>query len=217
MQRIGNFFAKHFKIVLGICFGGIVGILVFAYYNCKTYESSVKEVSDLLTNPKVASYIFNKANEINKDEDSITLEQQVEYLRCQQLYVIERQSELVNDFRQEMNNNINKMNTWIGLALGLMSIIGVFVPILYQIKIRSIEKDDFENYKKTILSKIKDQEKTLKKDIDQRLNMVRNEWDDKKNEFEKQQVELYQTAHFQNLLADSNKQLRSHETPEHSV
>lgn len=49
--------------------------------------------------------------------------------------LIARQDKLADDLRQETNNLINKMNGWLGFWMGVLAILGVFVPIALQIKL----------------------------------------------------------------------------------
>lgn len=72
-------------------------------------------------------------------KDSISMK--LETIRCNQLHLLEQQDRLIDDFRQEMNNNINKINTWLAYAIGIMGLVGVFIPIVIQFKIRSDEKE----------------------------------------------------------------------------
>lgn len=61
----------------------------------------------------------------------------LETMRASQIMLMRDHDNLVNDFRQEMNNNINKVNTWLAFAIGIISILGVFVPLVLQYKMQT--------------------------------------------------------------------------------
>lgn len=67
-------------------------------------------------------------------KDSVRIDSIVEVIRCNQLLIIQRQADLINDIRQETNNSIDKLNLWNAFAIGLMAIIGVFIPLAIQFR-----------------------------------------------------------------------------------
>lgn len=67
-----------------------------------------------------------------------------------QKIVMQRQDAMAQDLRQESNNLINKMNGWLGFWLGIMAIIGVFVPIALQIKLYRSDRDREERAEQRI-------------------------------------------------------------------
>lgn len=64
-----------------------------------------------------------------------------------QLVVMKRQDDLINDLRQETNNNLDKTNSLISFWVGIMALLGVFVPIILQFKIHHIAKSDIDRIK----------------------------------------------------------------------
>lgn len=62
-------------------------------------------------------------------------------VREAQKQLLIRQNQLVDDIRQETNNIINKMNGWLGFWMGVMAILGVFVPIALQFKLYRESRD----------------------------------------------------------------------------
>lgn len=93
--------------------------------------------------------------------------------------VIERQDALVQDLRQESNNLINKMNGWLAFWIGIIALLGVFIPIAMQFKlshesqeeqkIRSrefeMQKEELHKTKKDLKEKIDDNLKRFNADI----------------------------------------------------
>lgn len=61
-------------------------------------------------------------------------------LKSQEL-VLNRQDVLVDDVRQETNNIINKMNGWLGFWIGIVALVGVFVPVALQFKLYRESKE----------------------------------------------------------------------------
>lgn len=61
-------------------------------------------------------------------------------LKSQEL-VLDRQDVLVDDVRQETNNLINKMNGWLGFWIGIVALVGVFVPVALQFKLYRESKE----------------------------------------------------------------------------
>jgi hypothetical protein len=47
---------------------------------------------------------------------------------------------LVDDIRQETNNNINILNGWLSFWIGLLALVGVFLPMVYQYKVKKEEE-----------------------------------------------------------------------------
>lgn len=62
-------------------------------------------------------------------------------VREAQKQLLIRQNQLVDDIRQETNNIINKTNGWLGFWMGVMAILGVFVPIALQFKLYRESRD----------------------------------------------------------------------------
>lgn len=62
-------------------------------------------------------------------------------VREAQKQLLIRQNQLIDDIRQETNNIINKMNGWLGFWMGVMAILGVFVPIALQFKLYRESRD----------------------------------------------------------------------------
>lgn len=90
----------------------------------------------------------------------------IEVVRCSQLMLLRQQEILVDDVRQEMNNNINKMNTWLGFTVGLLSVLGVFIPLALQHRMNNQDEEKFrtlalnqEDKLKKLKSQILDEEK----------------------------------------------------------
>ena len=52
-----------------------------------------------------------------------------------QQQIIKRQEELVNDIRQETNNNIDKISAWLAFWIAVVALLGVFVPFTFQLSV----------------------------------------------------------------------------------
>ena len=79
------------------------------------FEGKENKIDSLTTKKEVDKYLI-PLSDILKVRES-------------QKLLIMRQDQLIDDVRQETNNIINKMNGWLGFWMGVMAILGVFVPI----------------------------------------------------------------------------------------
>lgn len=65
-------------------------------------------------------------------------------LRNNQMVLIQRQADLINDIRQETNNIIDKFNAWLAFWLAVMALLGVVVPIALQYRLGINQKEELE-------------------------------------------------------------------------
>lgn len=90
----------------------------------------------------------------NVNEDSLSLhskgtpaykfiftQNDIESLKQTQKTLIARQDKMADDLRQETNNMINKVNGWLSFWMGVMAVLGVFVPIALQFKLYREARD----------------------------------------------------------------------------
>lgn len=127
----------------------LVGLGLSVYY---FGEKAYKETSANLPEKSMDAYIaeqrliveaLNNLDEMNP-HDEASRDSIVEIVRCSQLMLLRQQEILVDDVRQEMNNHINKMNTWLAYALSLMAVLGVFLPLALQYHIQQQDQKRFE-------------------------------------------------------------------------
>lgn len=127
----------------------LVGLGLSVYY---FGEKAYKETSENLPEKSMDAYIaeqrmivqaLNKLEE-KKPHDEASRDSIVEIVRCSQLMLLRQQEILVDDVRQEMNNHINKMNTWLAYALSLMAVMGVFLPLALQYHIQQQDRKRFK-------------------------------------------------------------------------
>lgn len=94
-----------------------------------------------------ATYIFSK-----KDIDKVMDAHKA---------LMARQDMLADDLRQETNNNINKVNGWLAFWMGVMAILGVFVPIALQFKLYRESRDREDLYQRQFKDTKTDVEKCV--------------------------------------------------------
>lgn len=82
----------------------------------------------------------NKENNVDVEKYLISKSDVTRIQESQRLLFM-RQDQLTDDIRQETNNMINKMNGWLGFWMGVMAILGVFVPIALQLKLYRENRD----------------------------------------------------------------------------
>lgn len=59
--------------------------------------------------------------------------------------IVRKQDEMIESFRQEANNNIDKLNLWLTFWIGVISFFGVAFPIVSQIFLYRSYKDDLSD------------------------------------------------------------------------
>lgn len=74
----------------------------------------------------------------------------VELIKNAQKVLIIRQDKLADDLRQESNNLINKVNGWLGFWIGIMALLGVFIPIALQFKLYRESRDTDQKIEKDV-------------------------------------------------------------------
>lgn len=87
------------------------------------------------------------------EADSLLTIDDLQTILMMQQTILSRQDRLADDLRQETNNTINKMNGWLALWLGVMAIIGVFVPITLQFKLYKDSQDEAHKLEDILIQK----------------------------------------------------------------
>lgn len=158
------------SVMVVICF--IVGCSIWMFFeecryeakHAKWYDELIKKqetaYSAIVPTDSVLSAIIADYNLKRKDTkaSSQTTKENVEkYLiplsdvlkiKESQKQLLMRQDQLIDDMRQETNNIINKMNAWLGFWMGVMAILGVFVPIALQLNLYKENRNDAEKLNK---------------------------------------------------------------------
>lgn len=153
----------------------IIGSSMWMFFEACRYETKYFNIQDEWMKKRDSMYLevvptdsvlsniilANEKQEFEGKEnkiDSLTTKKEVDkYLiplsdilkvRESQKLLIMRQDQLIDDVRQETNNIINKMNGWLGFWMGVMAILGVFVPIALQLKLYRENRDTEERLRK---------------------------------------------------------------------
>lgn len=69
-----------------------------------------------------------------------TYDSAIAAIYASQITIVESQDNLINDLRQETNNNIDKINALISFWVGIMGLLGVFVPLILQFRLHYTDK-----------------------------------------------------------------------------
>lgn len=69
-----------------------------------------------------------------------TYDSAIAAIYASQITIVESQDNLINDLRQETNNNIDKINSLISFWVGIMGLLGVFVPLILQFRLHYTDK-----------------------------------------------------------------------------
>lgn len=92
---------------------------------------------------------------------------------AEQKIILKRQDDLINDIRQETNNNIDKTNALISFWVGIMALFGVFIPIVLQFRLNHDSKaeskrqmEDFKNSCRLELDELKNEIENRRQNIE---------------------------------------------------
>ncbi|MDE5888373.1 MAG: hypothetical protein K2H46_12420 [Muribaculaceae bacterium] len=116
------------------------------------HKKSDKELIELLKSLETSDF--------NPDFDLKFLNQndREKVIEAQKL-LLARQEMLVDDYRQETNNLINKMNGWLAFWIGIIALLGVIVPLAWQIRVARETRDlelDLRNRINDNLNRVED-------------------------------------------------------------
>jgi hypothetical protein len=89
---------------------------------------------------------------IEANNPSQKLDKNVMFIQSSEITALEKRvktleyqdGRLVDDIRQETNNNINVLNGWLSFWIGILALMGVFIPLVFQYK---KNKDDEQKMK----------------------------------------------------------------------
>lgn len=117
------------------------------------------------------------SQEITKDNKPVT---QKEFAQLKKAYhemqakynILHEQNERVmQDTRQEVNNVINKTNGWLAFWIGVMSLVGVFIPLVLQFKFHS-DSQKAQEKSENELKRLKDEHEKEKKEVEIRTKQM---------------------------------------------
>ena len=185
-------------------FGSIYVISLFAVFGmcCYFVVRAHEDTLSHLPEKTMAAYIeeqriiakglkeLEKASvDAKEPRDSI-----LEIVRCSQLMLLRQQETLVDDFRQEMNNNINKMNTWLAFAVGMLSVLGVFVPLALQYRMQSQDEKNFKALSDKQDERFKSLSDKLKLELENQKKEYKTLSEDSRKEMELAQLASHYNA-----------------------
>lgn len=87
-----------------------------------------------------ANYVFANHTMVKDSNESIIdyskLIQSLNSLQIEHLDLSRKYETLINDVRQETNNNLDKLNTWLSFWIGILAVFGVLAPIVAEYRFR---------------------------------------------------------------------------------
>lgn len=117
------------------------------------HDEWLKKRDSIYTEEIIPDSVLSKITKEEVDKYLVPFSE-VSEIRESQKVLIRRQDQLTDDIRQETNNIINKMNSWLGFWMSAMAFLGVLVPIALQFKLykenRDNEKEILDKYQKEI-------------------------------------------------------------------
>lgn len=138
------------------------------------------------------------------------------YIEKNEEILADRQADLINDIRQETNNVIDKINLWLTFAIGLISVFGIFIPLIIEHRNRKDIKDSIADMKsdyEKIEKKTVDSMKRLKsdfrsyrdkiqKDINKERVSIKNDSDLQKASIRKETSKLARQEYIQRFRSE---------------
>lgn len=123
------------KIILFLVI--IIGIALISYSaivirNAHNLRIERNEIDSLYIKKYLSLQNNLLISEPNYQYDSI-----ITKIIANQIDIIKEQDTLVNDLRQETNSNIDKINALLSFWVGIIALLGVFIPIALQFKLRA--------------------------------------------------------------------------------
>lgn len=134
---------------------------------------------------------------ISQVDTCSTYDSAIAAIYASQITIVESQDTLINDLRQETNNNIDKINALISFWVGIMGLLGVFVPLILQFRLHYTDKrlrDDLDKKQMRIESLISINrlntfriiaEHGLKQERSDSIDVMRKLWEQSNDDFEK--------------------------------
>lgn len=108
--------------------------------NSKEILEQLNRLNDIAPiNNLVSGKKDNQLKRFIQKKDSI-----LSYVVANQLTIMKRQDDLINDIRQETNNNLDKINSMLTFWIGMLSLLGVFIPIALQFTLVNSSKYELE-------------------------------------------------------------------------
>lgn len=104
------------------------------HFSCKCFDNkrtnSSKSYSDSIIQCNKDALKDSLITRIKLRNDYLdNLDIHCDYEIINQSNLIKRQDELINDIRQETNNNLDKMSTWLSFWIAIMALLGTLLPI----------------------------------------------------------------------------------------
>lgn len=143
-------YVEAFLVLIVLTIGGI---MIFSSYKATQYHYVLSEESKQYDSyfRETSKGILEELAHIKEKniQDSI-----LESVVASQIMILKRQDDLVNDIRQETNNNIEKAHALLSFWVGILALLGVFVPLILQFKMHHYAKKDIEDLKRELISEI---------------------------------------------------------------
>lgn len=209
-------------ILLTVCCIIILGTAWYMKQICTVTESYTTGRFTELT--QISKKTHTRIDSINQGKKLSVSPDEIQALNARNEVLAEYMTNVINDYRQECNNYINKVNGWLTFAIGLVTIIGGIIPAALQIKLSF----DFEKEKDKIddkLEKAQTELSTLKNNLTSEQNSLKQELerkltflDTKFNEFSNQIAQTSNDIHTQindlhkECLSIVNKEIENNKT-----
>lgn len=114
---------------------------VIPYYRTIAIPVGYFRVADL-SNKEKAALLNNKESFVASSDVLHHLDSLYRNVIIKQEDILVRQADLVNDIRQETNNNLDKHSAWLAFWIAVLAFVGVVCPIAYQaLNTRKFEAD----------------------------------------------------------------------------
>lgn len=155
---------NYFWIVLAVAIIGLFG-MIFCQ-TCTVFKNSCDYITHK-ANVDSITYIINedlfkvihlnklpeKGNIVAVDPSFVgKIDSMAVIINTLQKDIITRQEHLINDIRQETNNNLDKMSAWLSFWIAVLALLGVFVPFAFQFFVYKRDEERLRQYRNKVES-----------------------------------------------------------------
>lgn len=108
-------------------------------------------------------------------------------VNANQAQILQRQADLVNDIRQETNNNLDKMAAWLSFWIAIIAIVGAVLPFAFQYFVMKREEAKFREMKREFQRTIDNKQR----DFESKIEEFKAELDNFRCQLESLDVKAY--------------------------
>ena len=141
--------------------------------NSVRYEIAYQQISEEVKASKDKAILIDAAQAAKLDSALNTM-------AANQTYILKRQDDLVNDIRQETNNNLDKFAAWLSFWIAVMALVGTLLPIVLSFithhreeQVRKRTEEEIKTFKRQTQKEINEDIKKAKDSVSELMIEVK--------------------------------------------